>query len=353
MWHPVRAWSRRSHVQFLPAQRAKAGDPRVCGLSDGWRFDTAMVYPPRTPRSSAPSRACCPGGAWRCWRAPRTCWPWPDHTTSHQPGRAPPPHQAHRTRRGRCPRPLRAARSPRASSPSWTCARSAHFGVPVGTVYEGHPRGKGAGGAPFRQAPDGRRGRGARADLGAARPGHGAPTHQVGVSAHVWAGARDRRARCPSSGAHRGTIVCLKGTTPYRWGHPKTRRSRRRVDVSSLTAQVPGHPLSATGGRGTAALLFTSRNGTPPSPANVANPLRRVLKRAGIEGAPAQGPPHNRHGDQQPRRRPPRRRAAHHRAALRPPQRDGPPDHRGRARAGIRARCKREWRVMHPRARVA
>jgi integrase len=80
-----------------------------------------------------------------------------------------------------------------------------------------------------------------------------------------------------------GTIVCPPGAPPVRQDHPKTKSSRRTVAVPTFTAEAARRRLAARTDRSPDALLFCSRNGTPLTPNNVRNQLRRVLARAGLD----------------------------------------------------------------------
>ncbi|WP_375405860.1 tyrosine-type recombinase/integrase [uncultured Amnibacterium sp.] len=78
-----------------------------------------------------------------------------------------------------------------------------------------------------------------------------------------------------------GTIVCPTGAPPERQDHPKT--ARRTVAVPSFAAEAARRRLAVCTDRSPDALLFSSRNGTPLTPNNVRNQLRRVLARAGLD----------------------------------------------------------------------
>lgn len=80
-----------------------------------------------------------------------------------------------------------------------------------------------------------------------------------------------------------GTIVCPTGEPPVRQDHPKTQTSRRTVAVPSFAAEAARRRLATRTDRSPDALLFCSRNGTPLTPNNVRNQLRRVLARAGLD----------------------------------------------------------------------
>ncbi len=80
-----------------------------------------------------------------------------------------------------------------------------------------------------------------------------------------------------------GTIVCPTGSAPVRQDHPKTQTSRRTVAVPSFAAEAARRRLATRTDRSPDALLFCSRNGTPLTPNNVRNQLRRVLARAGLD----------------------------------------------------------------------
>jgi integrase len=84
--------------------------------------------------------------------------------------------------------------------------------------------------------------------------------------------------------AIRGTIATPRGVAPYRQDHPKTAKSRRTVAVPSFTAEAIRSRLVKMTDTTPDALLFTSRNGTPLTMANVRRQLRHVLDLAGIEG---------------------------------------------------------------------
>ncbi|MFC4245089.1 tyrosine-type recombinase/integrase [Gryllotalpicola reticulitermitis] len=83
-----------------------------------------------------------------------------------------------------------------------------------------------------------------------------------------------------------GTIVAphSAGSRPHRQDHPKTAKSRRTIALPSFTAEAVRGRLAMMADRSDDALLFTTRNGTPFSTANVRRQLRRVLELAGIEG---------------------------------------------------------------------
>ncbi len=80
-----------------------------------------------------------------------------------------------------------------------------------------------------------------------------------------------------------GTIVCPTGAPPERQDHPKTQTARRTVAVPSFAAEAARRRLAVRVDRSPDALLFCSRNGTPLTPNNVRNQLRRVLARAGLD----------------------------------------------------------------------
>lgn len=80
-----------------------------------------------------------------------------------------------------------------------------------------------------------------------------------------------------------GTVVCPTGAPPERQDHPKTQTARRTVAVPSFAAEAARRRLAVCTDRSPDALLFCSRNGTPMTPNNVRNQLRRVLARAGLD----------------------------------------------------------------------
>lgn len=81
-----------------------------------------------------------------------------------------------------------------------------------------------------------------------------------------------------------GTIVSLKGEPVHRQDHPKTSKSRRTVAIPSFTAEAVRSRLGQMVDPSPDALLFTSREGTPLTTANVRRQLRHVLSLAGITG---------------------------------------------------------------------
>lgn len=84
--------------------------------------------------------------------------------------------------------------------------------------------------------------------------------------------------------AIRGTIATPRGVPPYRQDHPKTAKSRRTMVVPSFTRDAIRLRLATMSDRSPEALLFSSRNGTPLTMANVRRQLRHVMDLAGIEG---------------------------------------------------------------------
>ncbi len=82
----------------------------------------------------------------------------------------------------------------------------------------------------------------------------------------------------------RGTIVTSRGVAPYRQDHPKTAKSRRTMVVPSFTRDAIRLRLAKMDDLSPEALIFSSRNGTPLTMANVRRQLRHVMDLAGIEG---------------------------------------------------------------------
>jgi integrase len=81
-----------------------------------------------------------------------------------------------------------------------------------------------------------------------------------------------------------GTIATPRGVAPFRQDHPKTAKSRRTVAVPSFTRDAIRLRLAKMDDLSPEALLFSSRNGTPLTMANVRRQLRHVMDLAGIEG---------------------------------------------------------------------
>lgn len=81
-----------------------------------------------------------------------------------------------------------------------------------------------------------------------------------------------------------GTVVRAKGVPYHRQDHPKTARSRRLVALPEFAAEAVRRRLAVVDSHKPDTLLFSSREGTPLSPANVRRQLRQALKVAGIEG---------------------------------------------------------------------
>jgi integrase len=84
--------------------------------------------------------------------------------------------------------------------------------------------------------------------------------------------------------AIRGTIATPSGQAPYRQDHPKTARSNRIVAIPQFCVDAVRRRLSKIENPEPDSLLFSSRNGTPLTMANVRRQLRAVMKLAGIEG---------------------------------------------------------------------
>ena len=81
-----------------------------------------------------------------------------------------------------------------------------------------------------------------------------------------------------------GTIVTLKGKPAHRQDQPKSQRSVRRVAVPSFVAEVLRARLVVIADEPPEHLLFSSRNHTPLTPANVRRRLRDALEQSGIRG---------------------------------------------------------------------
>lgn len=81
-----------------------------------------------------------------------------------------------------------------------------------------------------------------------------------------------------------GTIISLKGEPTARQDHPKTAKSCRTVAIPTFTAEAVRQRLSRMRDGSPDALLFSSREGTPLTTANVRRQLRHVLNLAGITG---------------------------------------------------------------------
>jgi integrase len=80
------------------------------------------------------------------------------------------------------------------------------------------------------------------------------------------------------------TVISNKGQPTVRQDHPKTDRSNRIVSLPTFTAEALRRRLEVMMDRSPEALVFSSRNGTPLTTANVRRQLRKVLGDAGIEG---------------------------------------------------------------------
>ena len=111
----------------------------------------------------------------------------------------------------------------------------------------------------------------------------------LGTSARIGEALAIRRQDVDVTGprpvvAIRGTIVTPRGVPPYRQDHPKTAKSRRTMAIPSFTADAIRVRLAKMTDLSPEALLFTSRNGTPLTMANVRRQLRHVMDLAGIEG---------------------------------------------------------------------
>ncbi len=81
-----------------------------------------------------------------------------------------------------------------------------------------------------------------------------------------------------------GTIITPKGERVQRQDHPKTSKSRRTTAVPSFTAEAVRSRLTRLTDPSPEALLFSSREGTPLTPANVRRQLRQALSFAGLSG---------------------------------------------------------------------
>lgn len=81
-----------------------------------------------------------------------------------------------------------------------------------------------------------------------------------------------------------GTVISNKGEPTFRQDHPKTDRSNRVVALPSFTAEALRQRLAGMADHSAEALVFSSRNGTPLTTANVRRQLRKVLGDAGING---------------------------------------------------------------------
>lgn len=80
-----------------------------------------------------------------------------------------------------------------------------------------------------------------------------------------------------------GTIITRKGEPTHRQDHPKTDRSVRRVALPSFALHAIRSRLLRTGETDPAALLFSTRVGTPHTSNNIRRVLRDVMDEAGIE----------------------------------------------------------------------
>jgi integrase len=81
-----------------------------------------------------------------------------------------------------------------------------------------------------------------------------------------------------------GTIVSHRGQPTRRQDHPKTDRSNRVIALPSFAAEALRRRLAVMTDHDPDALVFTSREGTPLTTANVRRQLRRVLGEGGISG---------------------------------------------------------------------
>ena len=80
-----------------------------------------------------------------------------------------------------------------------------------------------------------------------------------------------------------GTIISRKGEPTHRQDHPKTDRSVRRVALPPFALEAIRTRMLRTADTDRAALLFSTRAGTPHTTNNFRRLLRQVMDEAGIE----------------------------------------------------------------------